>query len=348
MKRYSTWIGGTVLAALAALSGAAQAGLIMGVGATFPKDVYQEWGKQYKAETGNSLAYFAQGSDKGIDAILEGRSDFGASDKPLSHEELVRHKLMQFPVLIGGLVPVVNIRHVGDGQLHLDGATLADIYLGKVRRWNDPAIMALNPQLALPNEPIQVLHRADRSGSTYVLSEYFAKVSPEWRTSMGVSSDVLWKVGEGVAGSDNLARQLLATPYSIAYIDPGLVQQKHLVWVKLRNHDGVFVNPDHRSFAAAAAQAEWSAANGFNQSLTDQPGQESWPLVTATYVVVSREPLEATGTEEALKYFDWTFSKGAQVAQNLGFVPIPDEAMQHVRRLWRVQIRDRAGRPLWK
>lgn len=348
MKRYSTWTGLSVFVVLAVLSGLAQAGIILGVGATFPKQVYQEWGKQYKAETGNSFAYFPHGSGKGIDSILAGKSDFGASDKPLTSEELEKNKLMQFPALIGGLVPVVNIKNMGDGQFQLDGATLADIFLGKIKRWNDPAILSLNPRLPLPNEPIVVLHRSDRSGSTYVLTEYFSKVSAEWKSSVGVSTAVAWKVGEGVDGSDNLAKQVASTPNSISYLDPVLVQQRHLAYVKMRNHDGAFVSPNQRSFAAAAVKAQWSAANGYNQSLTDQPGQDSWPLVTATYVVMSRTPMEANGTEEALKYFDWTFRNGGEIAQNYGFVLIPAEAMQNVRQVWKEQIKDHAGRPLWK
>lgn len=348
MKRYSlTGLSAFVL--LAMLSGLAQAGMIMGVGATFPKQVYQEWGKQYKEETGNFFAYFPRGSGRGIDAILAGKSDFGASDKPLTPDELEKNRLMQFPALVGGLVPVVNVRNIGDGQLQLDGVALANIYLGKIRRWNDPALVALNPRLALPNEEISVLYRADRSGSTYVLTDYFSKVSAEWRSSMGgAATAVAWKVGEGVDGSEDLAKQIGNTPNSIGYLDPVVVQQKHLASVRMRNHDGVFVSPNYRTFAAAAAKAKWNAATAYNQSLTDQPGPESWPLVTATYVIFSRTPVEASGAEAALKYFDWTFRNGNKIAQNYGFALIPAEAMQSVRELWKMQIKDRAGRPLWK
>lgn len=348
MKQNSTWINLAVFAALAALSQLAQAGIILGVGATFPKQVYQDWGKQYKTETGNDLAYFARGSGRGIDAILAGKSDFGASDKPLTQEELQKNQLMQFPVLLGGIVPVVNIKNVGDGELQLDGSVLADIYLGKIKRWNDPAIVALNPRLALPNAAINVLHRADRSGSTYVLTDYLSKVSAEWKSSMGASTAVAWKVGESIDGSEGLAKQVSDTPNSIGYLDPALVRQMHLAFVKLRNHDGVFVSPQQKTFAAAAASASWSAANGFAQSLTDQPGPESWPLVTATYIVISRTPMEAYGTEAALKYFDWTFRNGGEIAENSGFALIPAETRQNVRNLWKMQIKDRSGHPLWK
>lgn len=348
MNRHAILAKLAALATLLTLPNLVQAGMIMGVGATFPKQVYMEWGKQYKAETGNFFAYFPRGSGRGIDAILAGKSDFGASDKPLTPDELERNKLMQFPALIGGIVPVVNIRNIGDGQMQLDGPALVGIYMGRIRRWNDPALVALNPRLPLPNEEINVFHRADRSGSTYVMTEYFSKIDAEWKATFGAATAVAWKVGTGIDGSDELAREISTTPNSIGYIDPALVQQKHLTFVKLRNRDGAFVSPSHESFAAAAANAKWDAATGFNQSLTNQPGAASWPIVTATYVVFSRTPVEAYGTEAALKYFDWTFRNGNQIAQNYGFALIPSGTMQSVRELWKMQIKDRAGRPLWK
>ncbi len=348
MKRYSKMTTLAAVAAIAVLPHLAQAGMILGVGASFPRQVYQEWGKQYKAETGNSFAYFAHGSGKGIEAILSGKSDFGASDKPLTSEELEKNKLLQFPALIGGVVPVVNIKGIGEGQLQLDGSVLADIYLGKIRRWSDPAIIALNPHLPLPNEAISVMHRVDRSGSTFVMTEYLSKVSPEWKSRIGAGTAVAWVVGDGIEGSENLAKQVIGTPNSIGYLDPALVQQKHLAFVKMRNHDGAFVSPHQRSFAAAAASAAWNSGNGYIQSLTDQLGRESWPLATATYILVARTPLEVEGTQEALKYFDWSFRNGGAVAQKLGFALIPSEVAQSVRDLWKMQIKDRTGRPLWK
>jgi phosphate transport system substrate-binding protein len=320
----------------------------LGVGATFPKEVYKEWGKHYKAETGSSLAYFAHGSGKGIEAISAGKADFGASDKPLTRDELERHKLVQFPALIGGVVPVVNIRHVGDGQLQLDGAVLANIYLGNIKRWNDPAIVALNPRLALPNEPINVVHRSDQSGSTFVLTDYLSKVSADWKASMGAGTAVAWKVGEGADGGDGLAKKIGGTPNSIGYIDPALVQQRHMTFAKMRNHDGEYVSPDQGTFAAAAANANWNASGGYGQSLTNLPGHDSWPLATATYILVARSPAETSGTEATLKYFDWTFRNGNVIAQNLGFVLIPAEAMQSIRDTWKIEIKDRAGRPIWQ
>ena len=349
MKLNEPWTSTKIILVLTLLANNAQAsGVMLGVGATFPKQVYQEWGKQYKAETGSALAYFARGSGKGIEAILSGKADFGATDKSLTREELEENKLMQFPALIGGIVPVVNINHIGEGQLQLDGVVLANIYLGKIKRWNDPAITALNPGLALPNEAIRVTYRSDKSGSTYVLSEYLSKVSHEWKNTMGTSTSVAWKVGEGFEGGDNLAKQISSSPNSIGYLDPGLVQQKHLTFVKMRNHDGMFVSPNQASFAAAAQSAKWSESTGYSQSLTDLPGHESWPLATATYIVISRSPEEIAGTEETLKYFDWSFRYGNPIARDLGFILIPAQAMQSIRESWKMNIKDRAGHPLWK
>jgi phosphate transport system substrate-binding protein len=348
MKCYSSWIPPSLFIVLITLTNPAQAGIVYGVGAHFPRQVYVEWAKQYKAETGTSFAYFAQGSGRGVEAIESGKADFGASDKPLTLEELEKFNLMQFPVLIGGIVPVVNIQNISDGQLQLDGVVLANIFMGKIKHWNDPAITALNPGLALPKEAINVMHRSDKSGSTFVLTEYLSKASAEWKDSIGAATEVNWKVGVGVDGTENLAKEISGTPNSISYMDLALIQQKHLAFVKLRNHDGVFVSPQNGAFVAAATNAKWSAASGYNQSLTDQPGAESWPITTATYVILARSPVETTGAGEALKYFDWSFRKGSVIAQHLGFVSIPAELMQNVRELWKVQIKDHTGHPVWK
>ena len=250
--------------------------------------------------------------------------------------------------MIGGIVPVVNLRNVADGQLKLDGVVLANIFLGKIKRWNDPAITALNPGLALPKEAINVVYRSDKSGSTYALTDYLSKVSAEWKSTMGADTAVNWKTGNGVDGTENLARQIATTANSISYMDIALIQQNHLASVQLRNHDGVFVSPQHGAFVAAAKYAKWDPATGFSQSLTDQAGAESWPITTATYVILARKPVEVSGTAEALKYFDWSFRKGSVIAQDLGFVSIPAETMQKVRESWKAQIKDHAGHPVWK
>jgi phosphate transport system substrate-binding protein len=225
---------------------------------------------------------------------------------------------------------------------------MADIYLGKIQHWNDPAIVALNPGLPLPKETINVMYRTDRSGATYVLSDYLSKVSAEWKTKVGSGLVVVWKVGAGTDSAESMGKQVLATPNSIGYIDPAQVQQKHLTFVTMRNRDGGFVVANQNSFAAAAKSATWKARNGYGLSLTDQPGVESWPLTTPTYAVVLRNPKDTRGVMNSLKYFDWAFRNGAAIAQSLGFVAIPDELMQSVRATWKVQVKDRSGNPLWQ
>ncbi len=348
MKRYLMSASAATFAALTVLSTGAQAGFIFGAGATFPNEVYKEWGKRYQAETGTAVVYLPVGSGKGIAEVSARKADFGASDKPLTFEELEKNRLVQFPALIGGVVPVVNLKKSGSGQLQLDGATLAAIYLGKVTRWNDPAIKALNPNLALPNEAINVLYRSDKSGSTYTLTNYLSKVSPEWKSAFGSVMTLAWKAGTGAEGGENLAKLLVSTPNSIGYVDPALVQKGHLSPIKMRNRDGMFVLPHQGSFSEAAANADWNAATGYAVSLTDQPGPGSWPLTTATYILVARDPADASGAAETLKYLDWAFRNGSTTAQTLGFVAIPEEVMLGARALWKAQVKDRAGHPLWK
>ncbi len=276
MKRSAMLCGLTIFSALLLLSYPAQAGgIVYGVGGAFPKQVYKDWGKEYMKQTGTTLIYFGLGSGKGVEAIIAGKADFGASDAPMKTEDLEKNNLYQFPALIGGVVPVVNIANIGEGQLQMDGAVLADIYLGKIRRWNDPAIAALNPRWIMPNEAIKVLHRSDKSGTSFVFTDYLSKVSAEWKGSIGAGTQVTWKVGEGVEGLDNLAMAISSTPNSIGYLEPIAAQEKHLTFVKMRNHDGAYVSPNYASFAAAASKASWGAASGNAQSLTDMPGPES-------------------------------------------------------------------------
>ncbi len=332
------------------LTGIAQADAIFGSGATFPSKVYHAWGREYKAQTGLIMAYLPLGSGKGIaDMTAEEKTkDFGGTDKPLSLADLDKFHLMQFPALIGGVIPVVNLKHVGDGDLKLDGTVLSNIYLGKITRWDDPAIKALNSGMTLPNDAINVLYRSDKSGSTFNMTNYFSKVNPEWKSTMGEGTSVAWKVGKGEKGAEGIAKQIENTPNSIGYVDPALVIEHHLTYVKLRNRAGTFVAPDQKSFAAAAVNATWNAGNGFSAVLTDQPGQNSWPLATATYVLLTRNPTEITSMVNTLKFFDWGLKNGGKVAQSLHFVPIPDEVQTNIRQAWNTQIHDPSGQPVWK
>lgn len=335
-------------AVLALVSGVASAGAIFGAGATFPNAVYQAWGKAYLAQTGTTLIYTPVGSGKGIAEIVASRTDFGASDKPLKQEELTQHKLMQFPAVIGGVVPAVNIRGIANGQLQLDAFTLSYIYMGKITRWNDPLIASLNPGLALPNAEIAVLYRSDKSGTTFNFTNYLSKASPEWKTAIGEGLSVAWPVGEGAEKTEGMTRKIASTPNSIGYLDLADLIKKNLVYTKMRNRDGVVVTPNAHSFAAAAASAKWSAANNFYEILTDEPGKDSWPITAATFILLERTPAIAEHAAEIMKFFDWSYRNGDKLADELSYVPLPDTVADAVRAAWKSQVQDRAGNALWK
>lgn len=337
------------LAAVLALSGGiAQADAIFGAGATFPNAVYQAWGKAYQVQTGTSLVYTPVGSGKGIAEIVASRTDFGASDKPLKQEELAQHKLMQFPAVIGGVVPAVNIRGISNGQLRLDAFTLSYIYMGKIRRWNDPLLLALNPGLALPNADIAVLYRSDKSGTTFNFTNYLSKASPEWKTAVGEGLSVAWPVGEGAEKTEGMTRKIAAIPNSIGYLDLADLLKKDLVYARMKNRDGVIVTPNAQSFAAAAASAKWSAANNFYEILTDEPGKDSWPITAATFILLERTPAIAEHGAEVMKFFDWAYRNGDGLANELSYVPLPDAVAESVRAAWKTQVQSRTGNALWK
>lgn len=324
-----------------------QAGAFFGAGAAFPKPVYLAWGRAYKEQTGNPLIFTAVGSGKGIAEIMASKTDFGATDMPIKREELEQNRLVQFPTVIGGVVPTANIKGIGDAQLQLDGATLAAIFLGKITHWNDPALTALNPGLTLPKEAITVIHRSDKSGATFYLTNYLSKVSSEWKASHGEGLSISWSTGVGMDSSENEAQKIAATPNSIGYVDYVMLKKRNLVSVKLKNQDGVWVAANEKSFSAAAAAAKWSAATGFYEILTNQSGKDSWPITSATFALVERTPLVPENVVDTLKFFDWAYGKGDATALELGYVPLPDSVADLVRNAWKSQIRDRAGKPLW-
>ncbi|MDH2917795.1 MAG: phosphate ABC transporter substrate-binding protein PstS [Sideroxydans sp.] len=328
-------------------AGYAQAGAFFGAGASFPKTAYQAWGKAYKAETGNVLIYTAVGSGKGLAEIVAARTDFGASDKPFSQAELEQNNLMQFPTLIGGVVPVLNVQGIADEQLQLDGAVLAAIYMGKITRWNDAAIKALNPSVSLPAEAIVVIHRDDKSGGTFVLSNYLSKVSSAWKSSLGEGFTLDWKNGNGVAGAAAMAQTVRSTPNAIGYMDFADMDKKHMASIKLRNAAGLFVAAEVPSFAAAASAAQWNMANGFNEVLTNQAGDKSWPMTSATFVLIERSPAVPENVAASLKFFDWAYRNGDVIAVDLGYVPLPDSVVALVRSAWKSEIKNRAGQSLF-
>lgn len=336
------------VASLSIFASVAYAEAMFGAGAAFPNPVYQAWGKAYQAQTGSALVYTPVGSGKGIAEITAARVDFGASDKPLKPEELEKSKLMQFPTVIGGIVPTVNIRGIANGQLLLDANTLAEIYLGKITRWNDPALLALNPGLALPDANIAVIHRSDKSGTTFNLTNYLSKVSPEWKAAVGEGLTVEWKTGEGVERLDGMAKKLANTPNSIGYLDMADLQKMNLTYVRMKNREGVAITPSAQSFAAAAVSAKWSPSNNFFEILTDEPGKDSWPITAATFILLERTSSDAGHIAEVLKFFDWAYRSGQQIADNLHYVPLPANVVEGIRSAWKSQIKNSAGKPLWQ
>lgn len=329
-------------------SGVAQAAAIFGAGATFPNAIYQAWGKAYQAQSGTTLVYTPVGSGKGIAEIIATRTDFGASDKPLKQDELDKAKLMQFPAVIGGVVPAINVKGIANGQLILDGTTLAHIYLGKVTRWNDPELQALNPSLTLPAADIVVVYRADKSGTTFNFTNYLSKVNVEWKTTVGDGLSVVWKAGSGAEKTEGMARKITSTANSIGYLDLADLLKKELTYARMKNHDGAVVMPNAKSFAAAAAAAKWSAANSYYEILTDEPGKESWPITAATFVLLERTSTVAENVGEVMRFFDWAYRNGDELAIGLHFVPLPASVSDGVRNAWKTQVKDSSGKALWR
>ena len=340
------WFANGLAAVLALSAGVAQALDITGAGATFPYPIYAKWAEAYKAKTGNGLNYQSIGSGGGIKQIKAKTVDFGASDKPLAVEELDKEGLVQFPMIIGGVVPVVNLGGVAPGQLKLNGPVLADIYLNKISTWNDPAIQALNKDLKLPDDRITVIHRADGSGTTYIFTNYLSKVSPEWKSSIGNDASVSWATGVGGKGNEGVASYVQRIKGGIGYVEYAYALQNKMTYALMQNKEGVFVKPDINSFQAAAAGADWKSAPGFNLILTDQPGKDSWPITGASFILVHKAQEKPEIAQEMLKFFDWAYRNGADMAKSLDYVPMPDNVVQLVEDTWKTQVKGKDGAAL--
>jgi phosphate transport system substrate-binding protein len=326
--------GAIAFTAAVSMTTALMAANISGAGATFPFPIYAKWAAAYKAASGNSLNYQSIGSGGGIKQIESKTVTFGASDMPLSVQELNRYGLLQFPTVIGGDVPIINVRGVAPGQLVLDGPTLADIFLGKISNWSDPAIKKLNPGVNLPNQAIVTVHRSDGSGTTFIFVNYLSKVSKEWADKVGFATAVDWPVGIGAKGNEGVAGNVGQTSGAIGYVEYAYVKQNHLNYVRMTNRDGKTVSPAAPAFAAAAANATWDPANGFGTLLTNQPGPEAWPISGATFVLVYKQPADQAATREALKFFAWAYKGGDQMAAGLDYVPFPDAVKQRIMTSW--------------
>jgi len=331
-----------------AVASYANAADIIGAGATFPYPIYAKWADTYKTKTGHGLNYQSIGSGGGIKQIQARTVDFGASDMPLKPEDLDKGGLTQFPTVIGGAVPVVNLPGVKDGELKLDGQTLADIYLGKVKKWNDPQIAALNPGVKLPSQEIAVVHRSDGSGTTFIWSNYLSKVSAQWKEKVGEGTSVNWPVGVGGKGNEGVASYAKNIAGSIGYVEYAYALQNKMTTVSLRNKDGNFVKSSAETFKAAAAGADWSKAPGFYLILTDQPGKDAWPVSGATFILMHKSQEKPENAKEVLKFFDWAYgAEGDKLAASLDYVPLPDSVVAQIKTSWKQNIKDASGKPVF-
>jgi phosphate transport system substrate-binding protein len=326
--------------------GASAGNAISGAGATFPAPVYTKWAEAYKTSTGISLNYQAIGSGGGIKQIEAKTVDFGASDKPLKTDVLDKQGLYQFPTVMGGVVPIINAPGIGPGQVKLTGAVLANIYMGKIAKWNDPAIAQLNPGVKLPNLPITVVHRSDGSGTTFLFTSYLATVSPDWQSKVGASDSVQWPTGLGGKGNDGVSAVVKQTAGSIGYVEYAYAKQNNMAYALMKNHDGQYVSPTADNFAAAAAGADWTKAPGNYLLLLDQPGAKSWPITGATFILVYKAQTDSAKGKAVLSFFDWAYKNGDQAAGGLDYVPLPAKVKDMIRSQW-AQIKGPDGQPVY-
>ncbi len=326
-----------------AASGAALAQDATGAGATFPAPLYAKWADAYNKATGAKVNYQSVGSGAGLKQIRSKTVDFGASDMPLKDDELTKDGLVQFPTVIGGVVPVVNIKGIAPGQIKLTGTVLGDIYLGKITKWNDAALTALNPGVPLPDAAISVVRRADGSGTTFVFTNYLSKVNADWKAKAGEGTAVNWPTGAGGKGNEGVAAFVTRLPNSIGYVEYAYVKQNKMTYTQLQNQAGTFVSPDADNFQAAAAGADWSKT--FYQVLTDQPGKASWPITGATFIMMHKSQDKPGQATNSLKFFDWAYATGDQMAADLEYVPLPDVVKGLVRKQW-TEIKDPAGKAI--
>ena len=329
-----------IAAGFAALSlTVASAADISGAGATFPYPIYAKWADAYKAKTGIGLNYQSIGSGGGIKQIKAKTVTFGASDAPLSGKDLDKYGLAQFPMVMGGIVPVVNVPGVKPGELVIDGTTLAKIFLGEIKKWNDPALQKLNPNAKLPSSAIAVVHRSDGSGTTFNFTYYLADVSADWKNKVGVEKAVQWPVGIGAKGNEGVANNVANTQGSIGYVEYAYALQNKLTYAKMKNKDGKVVAPTSEAFAAAAASANWKSKPGYGVILANQPGAESWPMTAATWILMYKQPKDPVASSEALKFFAWCYEKGAKMAGELDYVPMPGSVAKDVEAYWKANIK---------
>jgi phosphate transport system substrate-binding protein len=336
-----------VAGAIATSTMAASAADISGAGATFPYPIYAKWADSYKKDTGVGLNYQSIGSGGGIKQILAKTVVFGATDAPLSGAELDKSGLVQFPMVMGGIVPVFNLPGIGPGELVIDGPTLGKIFIGQVKTWDDAALKKLNPNAKLPSQAIAVVHRSDGSGTTFNFTDYLAKASPDWKSKVGSATAVEWPMGIGAKGNEGVANNVANTKGSIGYVEYAYAKQNKMSFAKMINKDGKIVAPTSETFQAAAANADWNSVPGYGIILSDQPGAQSWPMTAATFILIHKQPQDPAAAGEALKFFAWAYSKGDKMAEDLDFVPMPTPVVATIEKMWAASIKNQAGRPLF-
>jgi phosphate transport system substrate-binding protein len=336
-----------IIGTSAAFASSAMAADITGAGATFPYPIYAKWAEMYKKATGNGLNYQSVGSGAGIKQIKAKTVDFGASDMPLPADELNQAGLFQFPAIMGGVVTVVNLDGIAPGQLKLTGPVVADIYLGKITKWNDQAIAALNPGVRLPAEDITVVHRADSSGTSFLFTDYLSKTNPEFKTRVGAGTAVKWATGVGGKGNDGVAANVQRIKGSIGYVEWAYAKKNKKSHTQLKNRDGAYLQPDDDAFKAAAANADWARTPGFSVVLTDQPGKAAWPITGVSYILLHKAQADAAKGKEVLKFFDYAFKTGDAAATELDYVPMPDSVTKLVQDAWKANMKDASGKAIW-
>ena len=345
--RHTNFARVAAFAVCAAAATYAYGASISGAGATFPYPIYAKWAQMYNKETGFQLNYQSIGSGGGIQQIKNKTVTFGASDMPLEPKQLTAAGLVQFPTVVGGDVPVVNLDGIGAGDLTLDGPTLANIFLGKITKWDDPAIKKLNPNAKLPSSAIVVVHRSDGSGTTFIFTNYLSKESPQWQSDVGASTSVEWPTGIGAKGNEGVSNNVTQAKGSIGYVEYAYALENKMASVKMINKDGKAVAPNSAAFQAAAANADWANSDQYYVILTDQPGPETWPIAGATFILMYKQPVDPAASAEALKFFDWAYKNGAKAAESLDYVPLPASVIAQIEKTWATEIKGPDGKPVY-
>jgi phosphate transport system substrate-binding protein len=339
METSMNFVKTIVAVGLVAASTSAFAADITGAGATFPFPVYSKWADAYKKETGNGLNYQSIGSGAGIKQIQAKTVTFGATDAPMKADALEKDGLVQWPMVMGAIVPVVNLEGIQPGELVLSGQVLGDIYLGKITKWDDAAIAKLNPKLKLPTDAITVVRRSDGSGTTFNFTDYLSKSNADWKSKVGSGTAVEWPAGVGAKGNEGIAGNISQTKNSIGYVEYAYAKQNKLTYAALINKAGKTVQPTVAAFQAAASNADWAKAPGYYVILTDQPGEASWPITAATFILMHKEPADKAASAEAVKFFKWAFAKGGKMAEELDYIPMPDSVVKLIEKTWSADIK---------